>query len=86
MIIQCGLTELRPGVDWWIGDASVGLPGIYISPTTVSRFFSWTDAYKACLAAAMVFGFEFDSRGFVINWCCVPNAAACQYLPPHRRR
>ena len=80
MLIQLGLTELRPGEDWCIGVGSNGLRNLYVHPWTESRFSDWTAAYIACRAAARAFGFEFDQYGYVCNWYNVPGAASCQHF------
>lgn len=79
MLIQLGLTELRPGYEWCIAVGQNGIRCLFVSSACMALFLSHIDAYRACRAAAVSHGFEFEQYGYAVtNWYRVPNAAAYQ--------
>lgn len=80
MLIQLGLIELRPGYEWRVAVGQNGIRCLHVSSAGMARFLSHIDAYRACKAAAVAFGFEFEEYGYAVtNWYSVPNAPECQY-------
>jgi hypothetical protein len=80
MLIQLGLTELRPGHEWCVAVGPNGIRCLHVASTCLSRFLSHIDAYRACKASAVAFGFKFEPYGYAVtNWYSVPNAPVYQF-------
>lgn len=79
MLIELGLTALRPGYEWRIGVCPNGLRSLFVHSHCCMRYVSGMHAYRDCKLVAISLGFEFDEYGYVTNWYSVPGAGAWQH-------
>lgn len=86
MLIQLGLTALRPGYEWCVAVGQNGIRCLHVSSECMALFSDHIDAYRACKAAAEALGFEFEQYGYAVtNWYNVPNAPEYQFWRRSRR-